>query len=442
MKGGKAALLLACLAAGGAAATTVKSKGNHGGDGTSTVTESPTPTETATATPTPTPTATVTPTPTPTPTPTATSTPTPTPTPTSSTAAVPSGYTVVQASNYGVVCDGSKDNTSALRNALSGLKSNQALQLPAGTCNYNDTLNMGNKTNVMVMGAGMDKTTLRGTNPLRLSLVVTGSSNVTLSGFKIYSPNSTARNNASSGRGIYVERASNVTVDRVEVNKVQGAGILFYIVTDSKIVNSNVIDSYADAFHVTGNSKNVTMQNNYSKGAGDDCYASIGYGQDYNYNITFQDNQCYDTHASGVSFEGTIGGKALRNKLVRTGVAAVRVASITAWNTGKVNDITIQDNTLEEARTRTDVDHAAIMLFNGPENVESVRFINNKIINPKTTYSARILNYSSSKYTISNITFDSNATTSSSGSTKCFSISSGVANITKNGNTLNSQVCS
>lgn len=358
-------------------------------------------------------------------------------------ASIPAGYSVIHAANYGVRCDGSKDNTAALKAAFNALKSYQVLQLPSGTCVYSNTIQLYKKSNAMVRGAGDQSTILKGVNATRTSLIVTQSSNFTLTGFQVYSPNGKTRNNESANRGIYVEKSNNVTLDSVRVNKVQGAGILFYVVTNSKIINSFVINSYADAFHVSGATKNVTLQNNYASGAGDDCFASVGYNQVYNYNINFINNQCYDNKASGITYEGTIGGKATGNKLVRTGVAAIRVASSIPYSTGKSTDIVVQGNTLDSVKTRSEVGHAAIMVFPGIESVNNIKFIDNKIINARTDYAARIMNDRPTKVSATNISFSNTVVTSSNGQTKyCVGkVASGVSGVSVSGTTLNSRSC-
>lgn len=312
---------------------------------------------------------------------------TPPPPPPPPTVTVPAGYTVVPARNFGVVCDGVVDDTARIQTALRSLRPYQALELPAGTCRYSNVMSLYAKSNVMVFGGGRDQTVLKAMDPLRSSFVVSQSSNVILQGFEIYSPNSTVRRSDAISRGIYVEKSNGVIVDSVRVRKVAGAGILYWVSKDGKITNSEVVGSLADAFHITGASSNITLQFNRATGAGDDCFASIGYGTAINTNIQFLDGYCANNKASGISFEGTTGGFAARNTLVRTGVAGIRVASVASYRTGPVYNILLQDNVLEEVRTRQDVGHAAIMLFVGTTgaHVRNVKLDRTTIKNPLTS---------------------------------------------------------
>ena len=365
---------------------------------------------------------------------TGTSTPT-----TPTVGAIPAGYTAVSASDLGVKCDGVTNDTAALQAALNGLKAYQALQLPAGTCLTSNQLNLYAKSNVMVVGAGKDATILAASDPLHSSFVVSAGNEVVLQGFQVASPNSTTRTSDANSRGFYVEKSSGVTLDGVKATMSAGAGVLFFVVTDSKVVNSEVVNSRADAFHFTGASANILVQGNQASGAGDDCFASIGYGTQVNHNIQFLDNACSDNQASGISFEGTVGGQAYRNQLTRTGVSAIRVASISGWNTGVVDQIDIRDNVLNDVKTRTDVDHSAIMVFSSLANVTNVSFSGNTIKNPRTNVAAKFINYLPGSASVSGISISRTAITSSGGVTQCIEALN--VSAATSSNTLNGASC-
>lgn len=375
-------------------------------------------------------------------TPTTTSTTVSPTTTTTPTVTIPAGYTLVLASTFGVKCDGITDDTAALQKAFNGVTSYQALQLPAGSCLTSTHLSLYGKSNVAVIGAGKDSTIIQATNPLDSALVVSSSTNVLVQGLQVYSPTATSRTDFANSRGFYVEKSSGITFDGIKVHKTSGGGIVFYIVQDSKILNSEVLDNFSDAFHVTGASRNILVQGNTAKGSGDDCFASIGYGTDLNRNIQFLDNSCSDGKASGISFEGTIGGQAHRNKITRTGVAGIRIASISGWNTGIVSDIDLQNNVLTEVKTRTDVDHAAIMVFTDKASVQNVSIANTTITNPHTYTGARILNYVTGTATVSNVNISNTVFQSADFAVKqCFGLSTGISGTTLAQNYLNSAAC-
>jgi len=281
-------------------------------------------------------------------------------------AGIPAGYSVRQARDFGAACNGAKDDTIALQNALNGLNDRQALLLPAGTCLISKQLVLSRKSNVAVVGAGKEQTILSAIDPLHSAFIVNLGSNVLLSGFQVYSPHTAGlkRTADPNSKGFLVRNSSGVVLDGIKAREVLGAGVFLNGARDSKVLNSEVFKSLADAFHVTGGSENVILQGNLAVGAGDDGFASIGYGDDLNHNIQFLDNVVRDGWwGSGVAFEGTNGGKAYRNKIYRSGVAGIRIASQRNWKSGPSDNLDLEDNYLEGCVTRARTQHGSVMIF-------------------------------------------------------------------------------
>ena len=357
-------------------------------------------------------------------------------------ALVSPAYAVKPARIFGVKCDGVTDDTAALQKALDRIDPNQALQLPAGACVTSRTLSLRGKRDVMIFGAGADSSIIRATDPLHSAFVVSNSSGVSLKGFQIYSPNSAVRSTDAAARGFYVETSSHVSLDGVKVRHTAGAGILFYVVTDSKIINSDVVDNLSDAFHVTGGSRDILVQSNRARGSGDDCFASIGYGARLNQGIRFLDNSCSGNAASGVSFEGTIGGQAYRNQLVRTGVSGIRIASQKSYNTGPVRHIDLKENVLTQVKTRGDVDHAAIMIFTSLADVDDIRLTNTTVIDPHTSTCMRARNFVPGKATLAHLSIDGlNCTGALDKVRQCIDNSRGASGLAVVGSRLNATSC-
>jgi hypothetical protein len=288
------------------------------------------------------------------------------------TPVIPSGYKVRQAADFGAACNGTKDDTIALQNALNALNDRQALQLPAGTCLTSKELRLNRKSNVAVVGAGKDRTILQAMDPLHSSFIVNLGSNVLLSGFQLYSPNSAGMKRTSdpASKGFLIRNSSGVVLNGIRARQVAGAGVFLYGVRDSQVLNSEVVKSLADAFHVTGGSLNIVVQGNLAERAGDDGFASIGYGGEINRNIQFLDNIARDGRGgSGVSFEGTNGGKAYRNQVYRSGVAGIRISSQANWKTGPSDNLDLRDNYLEGCVTRARTGHGSIMIFSNFKNI-------------------------------------------------------------------------
>jgi hypothetical protein len=160
--------------------------------------------------------------------------------------------------------------------------------------------------------------------------------------------------------------------------------------------------------------------------------------------VQFLDNSCSDNpHGAGVSFEGTDGGAAYRNKLTRTAGAAIRIASNKSFNTGPVSGIDLKDNVLTGVRTVSN-GQAAILVYSNLANVSNVSFANNTITNPAASTGAQVLNYDPTNLQISGVTFNGTINTSTNGiEKKCFDVSgSGVTSLSLVNNTLNSLLCS
>ena len=357
-------------------------------------------------------------------------------------ALVSPAYAVKPARIFGVKCDGVTDDTAALQKALDRIDPNQALQLPAGACVTSRTLSLRGKRDVMIFGAGADSSIIRATDPLHSAFVVSNGSAVSLKGFQIYSPDSAVRSTDAAARGFYVETSSHVSLDGVKVRHTAGAGILFYVVTDSKIINSDVVDNLSDAFHVTGGSRDILVQFNRARGSGDDCFASIGYGARLNQGIRFLDNSCSGNAASGISFEGTIGGQAYRNQLVRTGVSGIRIASQKSYNTGPVRHIDLKENVLTQVKTRGDVDHAAIMIFTSLADVDDIRLTNTTVIDPHTSTCMRARNFVPGKATLAHLSIDGlNCTGALDKVRQCIDNSRGASGLAVVGSRLNATSC-
>jgi hypothetical protein len=388
---------------------------------------------------------------------TAASTPTPTPTATTMSAtttastSIPAGYTVRAARDFGVRCDGVKDDTVALQNALNALKSQQALQLPSGICITSKQLNLWNKSGVFVAGAGKDSTILQAKDPLHSSFIVYASSKVVLSGFQVYSPNTgaTQRTSDPNSKGFFVAKSSYVTLDGIKARNVAGAGVLYNATTNSSILNSEVESSHADAFHATGASQNILMQFNKANRAGDDCFASIGYaGSGVNRNIRIFDNECYDNlgrygHGPGgsaVGIEGTMGAQVYRNKGVLTGGAGLRVASQKNWNSAGSTDIDFRDNVLINARQNQKIGHPAVLVFTTKNSISNVSFSNTTVSYPLTWAGAQVLNYVPGNAKIG-VAITNMPITSDGRVTNCVGKSSSGVTLSKSGVTLNSRAC-
>jgi len=311
-----------------------------------------------------------------------------------------SGRRIFKVTSYGARCDGRSDDAAAIQRAFNALPDGAALEFPRGTCNYSKQVILYNKTNVVVYGFGPNISIIRATTQTSSAFTINKGERVKVRDMALVGANTDDRIGYSSARGIYFAESSDVHIENTRVENVAGSGITFWRVQDGIVRNNFVKKSWADGFHITGASSNFVVSNNRAEDTGDDGFASIGYGSAINRNMEFTDNVAIRPMASGVSSEGTIGHRILRNRIVDSDSAGIRVASVASYSTGRVDQTRVENNVLIGVR-RGSIGHAAIMVFAAAQNISNVSFNNNRIENARTSRAFQI--YGSSPWTIDNI---------------------------------------
>jgi hypothetical protein len=365
--------------------------------------------------------------------------------------AIPAGYTAVDALNKGMKCNGTADDAAALQSAMNGLSSYQALMLPAGTCVISKQVWLNDKSNVAVIGAGMSKTILKATNPMSSAFSVSDSDHVLIAGMQLWSPNTTQRGHLPDNTGFFIRRTSHSTLRGLKALNVAGAGYLLMHVSNSIVEDSENQWSWADSFHATGGSRDVTFRRNRTLYGGDDCYASIGYKDAYNYNINFFDNYCYGNSPTlgghsggghGVDYAGTFGGIASGNHFEKTSCSGVKIESLRSgagWEFWRVSQITIENNTMINNTLRQDLDQPAILLDAYFMDIDQVVVRNNLIIDPDNGLGIR--GFGINGYVRDSI-IQGNEIRDTKGTVKrCVSMENHTLNISVSGNTKNGVAC-
>lgn len=219
----------------------------------------------------------------------------------------------------GVVPGEGIDNTEALRNALTQAAAlGLPVKLPEGVIEYSPaTVNDMLITTTSIIGSGKS-TVLRCTNENgNRSLILINGSNITISNFSFESSFLTG-NRPENNTAFKVEPPvgsetvwENIEFSNLWFKNFSGGNILLKHVAKSRVYNIYSHTSGADIVHVTGNSKDITVDSVYSVMAGDDTVAVIGYtagnvqGQPQNIkisNVTVVDSW----HGRGVT---VVGGK-------------------------------------------------------------------------------------------------------------------------------------
>jgi len=350
------------------------------------------------------------------------------------------GRNIYRVVDYGARCNGSADDADAIQRAFNALPNGAALEFPRGTCNYSKQVMLNGKTNVVVYGFGMNTSIIRATTQTSSAFTINRGDRVKIRDMALVGANTRERISYAAARGIYFAESSNVTITGTRVENVSGSGITFWRVNTGTVLNNFVKRSWADGFHITGSSSNFVVSNNLAEDTGDDGFASIGYGSARNSNMEFTDNTSIRSHASGVSSEGTENHRILRNTVIDSGVAGIRIASVASYSTGRLNQIRIENNIVRGARTRSEVGHAAVMIFAAAENISNVFFNNNRIENPRTDRAFQI--YGSNPWTVNTIDIRNTTITDTNNRlNRCITVGSRVSNLSTGGNTFKGGAC-
>jgi len=279
--------------------------------------------------------------------------------------------------SYGATRNDTTDDTEAINNTISDAKAQGVwVFVPAGTFRHKGFTLDG------VSMTGADKTTaiLFGFDAANGTVYVKGSG-VTVSNVQIKSA-STVR--TSLDWPLYIDRASNFTIDAIVVDGGNSGGIVNFGGLNGKIINSTVRNTLADGIHNTFGARDIIVANNTVRNTGDDFIAVVSYGQGdpIARNILIQDNDVAENdHGRGITAVGSSDITIQRNKIGRTGCCAgILVATEPAWTSPPLSNVLIRNNTLSNNSGYTG--HGTFLISGLNGNIDRVRFEGNTIANP------------------------------------------------------------
>jgi hypothetical protein len=302
------------------------------------------------------------------------------------------GYTLKNfVSDYGGNGNGTADNSTAINNAMAAANGT-AVYFPPGTYAYSNYHQMSSKNNVLWYGAGYGSTILKPTGVnSNTAIVLWNCTNIKMVDFKLWAANTTARVDTGANCGFYIYNCPGpILIQNVYVQDTSSGAILVDHSTDVSLIRDTVWGSRSDSYHFTGASTNGLAQYCYAKNSGDDAFASIGYGAGtgQNVNTQFLDNLVEDAlFASGIDFQGTTGGAAKRNRVIRSGAAGIQLSAVSSYNSGSVTGIAVEDNYLEDVVTRPELAgaHGAILLLTqtAGQHISGITLLRNTIKNAR-----------------------------------------------------------
>jgi hypothetical protein len=304
------------------------------------------------------------------------------------TPATSSGFTVSASSSsscsiasFGAVADGVTNNATAIQNTFNyAATHNCAASIPAGTFAYSGTLTANG---IAVTGTGVGSI-LKALDPNNEALTLTGDggsiSNLVMLG------TGTTRNVTYQAAMIWVNRATNFTVQNVLINGGSCVGIYDAGGQTGLIQNNTVENTLADSITNTNGASNVTVKGNHVVNSGDDGVSNNSYLTDSNtvHDITVEGNTImHNAGGRGLEVSGgsniTFTGNYVDNL---DGYTDIYIASESEWNTQNVSNITVTGNTFVDGGPN----QGSAIIYNseaGATTISDVTLNGNQFVNPK-----------------------------------------------------------
>lgn len=253
--------------------------------------------------------------------------------------------------DYGVIGDGSTDDSAAINALLAGLTAGQTVDF--GNRSYRVTnLVVSGKSDFHLIGRNAKITT---TSSTVASLQLAGCTNFTVRGLTIIGT-ATSRN-GSPNRGISIEGCTNFRIEDNDISGVSSIGILVKHTTvgnfDGVITGNRVHDNFADGIGLYGYCKRITISNNIVRDTGDDTIAVLSFGADADYteDISVVGNVSYHSGSRGIAVAGarnvTVSGNSVRDPKY----AGIYVAYDTANGTKGTKNVSVVGNTVYGANS-------------------------------------------------------------------------------------------
>ncbi len=293
--------------------------------------------------------------------------------------------------DYGAIPNDGKDDTAAIKRALSNLKANDWLIFPRGRFDYNKYLALRTANTTLWGEVGA---TLFATNPNSMSLMI-AADNIAIYNLT-FQAKTTERKTAPWHTAISVfddlapteatRRIIKGTVIRGNTitfahstkpgltNSSSSAGIFLYRAQNFLVANNVIRRSLADGIHMTAGSRNGRVIGNIISQTGDDGIAVVSYSekiidvpleqttnrmtaileQELAGNILIQDNKVSDIYwGRGISVVGGEHVTIIDNTANRSpGFAGIYLARETSYQTLGVNDILVKDNVIQHIQTQ------------------------------------------------------------------------------------------
>ncbi len=282
--------------------------------------------------------------------------------------------------DFGAVCDGRFDNTSAIARAISAAKRlGHTVLVPAGVCAYGDVIRLDG---VKLAGTG-DNSVLHALNPNREAIFLSGDG-AAVSRVRLAGARSNVRQAAWEATRVTAFGATNFVIDNVTIDGSAAAGIQTARgASHGSITNNRIRDTLSDSIHITDRASHITISNNRIENSGDDGIAVVSYRGDGGVvaHVTARDNVVLNNRwgrqmsvvgGNNVLYENN----RLENNLAAA--ACLYVAQEAGYATYGSSEVVLRRNSLRRCGGTTG--HGAVMLYSdGQEANTSIDIVRNDI---------------------------------------------------------------
>jgi polygalacturonase len=270
----------------------------------------------------------------------------------------------VSALDAGAAGDGRTDDTRALEQAIDHLGPGDTLRLPAGRTFAHGSVLHVDRPGITISGGG----TLLATDE-ESSAVQVAANDVTLSGITVQTAHTTHRWTAPEQNGVWLDGGSNIVLADVTVIGSASAGVFVQGTQGFTITGITVRDTRADGIHMTAGAAHGLVKDVLTENTGDDGVAVVSYTDD---NEQAQDIRIQSPHVHGnTNGRGVtvVGGKDVTISDVdvrHTAAAGIYIACERGtYQTRVPSNVVVDGGTVSGANWEKDVDHGAVLIYNG-----------------------------------------------------------------------------
>ncbi len=307
------------------------------------------------------------------------------------------------------------DDTAGLKTAITALKTGDTLVIPAGTiCRHSDVLEL--KTpGVHLSGPG----TLLATNEARSAVWLNADDITVEGGLTLKASNITKRWNATQQHKLWLAGThTGITVQDTTIDGSAAAGIFINGASNFTLNRVTVLNSMADGIHMTNGSHHGVVRDAVVRGPGDDGVAVVSYlsNPQATHDIQVINPKVYaNTWGRGVSVVGGYNITYSNIYVEASNAAAVYIVQTSAkdgvaasWDTHNVNNVKVTGGTLVNSNTNSTVNNGAIVIAaGGPagHTISNVAVSNLTIKDTRSTAARNVGVFTYDGGAVSNVTF-------------------------------------